>query len=215
MESMGEQFPIDRRTTRLDGSVVETKKIQGPVIDETIDSTAGHEGAHTLMALLLGVEVIKATNVPGPGYEGYMQTEPVGDPYKHALISAAAEAKGYDGTGAGDEPPGSDMWHIRQSGFEPKEVVRHARQLLSGERQEEKLAVIATQIQRKRTINGTEAKRAKKSTNEKTKVVVNMFNSEGIAEHQQVVTTPHRATLVASELPRETPLQERCQGSLE
>lgn len=203
---MEKQLPIEGQVQE-GNSTVKTKKVCAPELDEAIDPTAGHEGAHSAMAFVLDVGIEIATNEPGPGYSGYMKPNSCTD-YEFALIAAAAEAKGYDGTGAGDEPEGSDMWLIRQLGFEPSTVVSHARSLLSSAEQEEKIDAIATQIQRQKTIGNDTAQKAVSDVEKGTIVKVEVSDKQESTPYQTTLSVPNRAKEITVEIPKETPVQE-------
>lgn len=129
-------------------------------IDESIDKhdTAYHEACHALVALILGIAVIEVTNRPGPGYAGATWVA-----YFNAVVAAAAEAMGCDGTGSEDHP-GSDIHQIKESGQSVSWAVSEARRLLEG--RERELLAIATIIKKRRTISGGEVHEAKKKAEE-------------------------------------------------
>lgn len=128
-------------TSPVSGMLISVERVHGPVIEDT-DGTSDHEACHVLAAQELGISVDEASNVPGPGYNGYTAIAHF-DP----IVAAAAEAMHCDGTG-------HDLWSIAKAGFDPAQAVSAARSLLSGRKDE--LSAIATAIHRGRTVSGAQ-----------------------------------------------------------
>lgn len=123
------------------GAAVSVARTKGPVI-ETHDQTAYHEACHALAAMILGITVHEATNIPGPGYGGYTSVARY-----DTTVAAAAEAMGCDGTG-------HDMWTVAMHGEDPSDAVASARALLSGRKND--LLAIATAIEQNGVATGSQ-----------------------------------------------------------
>ncbi|OGE37040.1 hypothetical protein A3B45_04095 [Candidatus Daviesbacteria bacterium RIFCSPLOWO2_01_FULL_39_12] len=113
-------------------------------VEETMPSpTAEHEAAHTVAALLTGSCVRKASRIPGPGYSGITELNGF-----NGVAFMAAHALGCSGTGY-------DRLVVSQMGHDPDLLAGVARGVLSGH--EEEISAVASLIEVKETISGTEA----------------------------------------------------------
>lgn len=160
------------KTAEVGGVEVRVRRTEGSVTDWTVNSTAYHEACHAVAALLLGITVHKATDIPSAEYGGATWVDRY-DP----LVTAAAEARGCDGTG-------HDMWTIAMMGDSPSSAVSGARALLSG--QDSALKAVATAIQRAGTASGTTLAHAQTRT-ERDHVEVEIETSRGTrTEHAEL-----------------------------
>jgi hypothetical protein len=186
-------------------SQIDVRKIQGATIDPNISplETAHHEAAHVVMAFLVGITVIEATDKPGPGYGGYTLTTGSASAYKSALVFAAAEAQGSKGTGKENESPGSDMWWIRALGFEPSEMVSRARNMLSNEKNQSKILAVATKIRNKRFISGSEAEKVAEDAEKETVIALTVYDEFGNLEHARTISTTHHTSHIEFLIPEE------------
>jgi hypothetical protein len=170
---------------------VSVVRVEGAVVEHAIGSTAYHEACHALAALLLGMDLIEASDVPGPGYGGYTLTGEF-----HPTMAAAAEAMGCDGTS-------HDLWQIAARGYSPDVAVAHAQALLWG--REEELRALATEIQTERTATGTDLADAKGRVTEDV-VEVTYTDAEG---REVVERKTLRRGEVYLDIPRELPDAQR------
>lgn len=172
LEKVGLTLTEAEKTAEIQGREVRVRRTEGSVTDWSVNSTAYHEACHTVAALLLGITVHKATDVPSAEYGGATWVDRY-DP----LVTAAAEARGCDGTG-------HDMWTIAAMGDSPSSAVSGARALLSG--QDSALKAVATAIQRAGTASGTELAHAQTRT-ERDRVEVEIETSRGTrTEHAEL-----------------------------
>lgn len=178
----------EAETVRTVGDIsVSVERVEGVVAEQVIGHTAYHEACHALAALLLGMDLIEASDVPGPGYGGYTLT---GD--FHPTMAAAAEAMGCDGTS-------HDLWQIAARGYDPGAAVADAQALLWG--REEELRALATEIQTERTATGYELSDAKERVTEDV-VEVTCTDAEG---REVVERKTLRRGEVYLDIPRELP----------
>lgn len=205
---MKEYIPIGKTVQHKDGGAT-ARQLRGPIIDRTINGTAGHESAHVRAAQKLDVTVFKATDAPGAGYAGYMTHAPTTD-YKSALIAAAPAAKGYPGSGEESRAPGSDWHHVvKELGLDWNEAKKAAGELLFGDKEQEHIDAIGTQVQRKQEITGTDARRASDMVTMGILVAVSILNEQGGVEHMQILSAQNRAQEVPVDIPHErAPVQE-------
>lgn len=156
---------IGRKTWLQDGTRVEVTQIDGAEIAENLDSTARHEAFHVLAGFERGVGVIKATNVPGPGYNGYAQFTSF-----DSVVAAAPHAFGCDGTS-------HDLHQIEQNGDSASASLKIARALLSSKTRH--MEAIATVIQNERVASGSQMKNAKEKVEEGSTVQVEVTSADG------------------------------------
>ena len=156
---------IGRKTWLQDGTRVEVTQIDGAEIADELDSTAEHEAFHVLAGFERGVGVIKATNVPGPGYGGYAQFTSF-----DSVVAAAPHAFGCDGTG-------HDLQQIEENGDSVSASLKVARALLSSKTRH--MAAIATVIQNERVASGSQMKEAKEKVEEGSTVQVEVTSTDG------------------------------------
>lgn len=156
---------IGRKTWLQDGTRVEVTQLEGAEIADTLDSTAEHEAFHVLAGFERRVGVIKATNVPGPGYNGYAQFTRF-----DSVVAAAPHAFGCGGTGR-------DLEMIEENGDSVSASLKIARALLSSKTRHMK--AIATVIQNERVASGGQMKKAKEQVEEGSTVQVEVTSADG------------------------------------
>lgn len=155
----------------INGLSVEMRVVDGFESDPFINDTAHHEACHILAAFLMGVTVHGATDKPGEGYSGATFLGSF-----NAIVAAAAEAMGCDGTG-------HDLWQIEAMGENPKTAVSSARSLLSERIQE--LLAIATILRKRRNISGEEAREAKDKAGEEPLLEITVTNPKTGAQRKE------------------------------
>ncbi len=129
-------------STVVAGAEVVVRRLEGSVVDMSVNPVAFHEACHALAAMLLNITVFSATDVPSSDYLGATF---LGE--YNPTVAAAAEAMGCAGTG-------HDLWSIWVMGYDPSTEISNARALLSGH--EDELNAVATAIQNSGSASGGE-----------------------------------------------------------